>query len=1411
MTNTGFDPVAMTYDNVHPNAAGEAHVGDRIAAALGVIADPPPPAASPAAAAPGNGSRRPSTPATKAIKSGTAAPWSTAGRRPARSPAACPRPSDLRLVHPSTDGRWIEGTGAGWSALATGSWTFETRLKCNANANGFVLWFGVGGQRILVEVHGNRTQDFGGESFNAIHNNLDDGFHSFRVVHDAANPLPCLPRRRAPHPARRRALRPERRRQPPDPRRLHRWDLRQQLRRDHRPRPLHRRRWLPPGLDSDGNGLPDAWEFRYFHALTGADPGGDPDADGFTNLEEFQNGSDPLVADAAPITLPVFLFGGGGNALGTPGAGVSNTPPPGGHPAEQAGGIWFHDGAGWTTLAGAGGPETAFARLLWDAGLRGFGIVKASVAGGGNTLWHKGSGDDSAYQALVARAAAAAAAPPAGIDEIAFRALVFIQGEQNDGTEADAADTRFSALLDNLKTELPGAAGLHGILGEPGGSGTARDTTRARFAALAAARADIGLARNTGLAAHNDDGLACHYTADSLSVLGARLAGEALALDLAGGRPLPAWASLHAWFVADHACLHDGAGAVTRWATAHAGATNRDLSRRVAGQTFHRGVTSGGRPRRVLRFDGTNDLWANATTEFGALSGPRSVALLCRLAGTGDGFLFDGSTNSGRTRAQVRGGGWQAGVTPTGTSFAWNLAEPATAAAAPGWQRHVFTFTPNAGNTATTIQHWIDGTPAATVAENEVAALGGLIVGANGGSPFSRLAVEVAEIAVYGKALDAAEIAALDAAWDAAWGTPTGPPLAARARQTPAEIPRFGWHPVLEIEVDAPAAGQFELAGLDFELRESVPGAAARWRLLPGPLFNPSAAPLAESGGGSAAWSPAPALPLAEGANRLFLAVEPARHAPLGATLDAALAGGLAITGAAGPLDPATPDPAGALTLALVPLFTDVVRSGDQGIHTFRIPGIVCDSAGMLHAVYDHRYTSSGDLPGNIDVGYSRSSDGGATWSPSRVIMDFDAAVPNSSGNGVGDPSILIDPATGTLWAAALWSFGNRAYNGSGPGLLPEETGQFVLVKSSDGGETWSAPINITAQVKDPAWRLLFCGPGHGITLRDGTLVFPSQMRREGDGLVRMCFVFSRDHGASWHFGSVIPQTSPQTNENELLELDDGRLLFSGRTPSGSNGQRAWAWFTPAAPAPAVDPLKDGSWSDILRLSAVPDPVCQATVIQWKSRLAGHPREWILFANPATGGRTGMTIRLSQDGGQSWPVSRLLYPGSSAYSCLTVLPDGSIGLFFERDDYTRITFARVEEGWLLDYARDSDLDGMPDAWELLHGLAPGDPGDASLDPDRDGATNLDEFRAGTDPQDPASRLRAAGLDPLPAANRFAFRFHAVPTRSYAIEASPDLGVWEALGTVTATATETSVEIEAAPGDTRLFLRARVLP
>lgn len=163
-----------------------------------------------------------------------------------------------------------------------------------------------------------------------------------------------------------------------------------------------------------------------------------------------------------------------------------------------------------------------------------------------------------------------------------------------------------------------------------------------------------------------------------------------------------------------------------------------------------------------------------------------------------------------------------------------------------------------------------------------------------------------------------------------------------------------------------------------------------------------------------------------------------------------------------------------------------VKKAGENGINTFRIPGIATTDKGSLITVYDIRYKNSGDLPGNIDVGMSRSTDGGKSWEPMKVIMDM--GEPNEN-NGVGDPAVLFDPVTKKIWVAALWSKGNRSIAGSKPGLSEDVTGQLVLVSSDDDGLTWSAPKSITKNVKDPAWNLFFNGPGSGIAMADGKLV----------------------------------------------------------------------------------------------------------------------------------------------------------------------------------------------------------------------------------------------------------------------------------------------------------------------------------
>jgi hypothetical protein len=215
-------------------------------------------------------------------------------------------------------------------------------------------------------------------------------------------------------------------------------------------------------------------------------------------------------------------------------------------------------------------------------------------------------------------------------------------------------------------------------------------------------------------------------------------------------------------------------------------------------------------------------------------------------------------------------------------------------------------------------------------------------------------------------------------------------------------------------------------------------------------------------------------------------------------------------------------------------------------------------------------------------------------------------------------------------------------------------------------------------------------------------------------------------------------------------------------------------------------------------------------VIQWTSTHRGDPKEFIVFGNPASSSsRTNFTLRVSPDGGDTWPVSRLLYAGPGAYSSICILPDKSIGVLFEKDNYTKITFARVEEAWLMNPAIDADNDGMPDAWEILHGLSPS-LNDAASDADGDGVSNAKEYPAGTDPLDPLSRL---ALRQITSGPQIQLEWASVPGKSYRIEESADLTTWgAATGSRVHTANSgTTAAGIATDGSKQRFFRIRALP
>lgn len=334
-----------------------------------------------------------------------------------------------------------------------------------------------------------------------------------------------------------------------------------------------------------------------------------------------------------------------------------------------------------------------------------------------------------------------------------------------------------------------------------------------------------------------------------------------------------------------------------------------------------------------------------------------------------------------------------------------------------------------------------------------------------------------------------------------------------------------------------------------------------------------------------------------------------------------------------------------------------VRKHGDDKVDTYRIPGIATTASGVLISVYDIRYLNARDLPANIDVGMSRSLDQGQTWEPMKVIMDMGEPHEN---NGVGDPAILYDAQTHTLWVAALWSKGNRSIAGSKPGILPDETGQFVLVKSTDDGLTWSSPISITAQVKNPKWHLFFNGPGTGTVMADGTLVFPAQYWDENK-LPHSTLIYSIDHGQSWKAGLGAKNN---TTESAVVETKPGQLMLNMRDNAGKF--RSIAITNDFGQTWQAHPTSGNTLTD---------PVCMASLIRAKAKVKGKVRDVLFFSNVNSAvSRKNLTLRASLDLGQTWSEQTQLLVDereSYGYSALTMIDENTVGLIYEgvRDLY----------------------------------------------------------------------------------------------------------------------------------------------
>ncbi|MFF9805834.1 exo-alpha-sialidase [Streptomyces coeruleorubidus] len=371
---------------------------------------------------------------------------------------------------------------------------------------------------------------------------------------------------------------------------------------------------------------------------------------------------------------------------------------------------------------------------------------------------------------------------------------------------------------------------------------------------------------------------------------------------------------------------------------------------------------------------------------------------------------------------------------------------------------------------------------------------------------------------------------------------------------------------------------------------------------------------------------------------------------------------------------------AGAATASAGPGCTSSVPyvSGEGGYDTYRIPATVTTYRGTVLAFAEGRRGGAGDT-GDIDVVLRRSPDGGCTWGPLTVVAAGD-------GDTRGNPAPVVDPRTGAVVLLTSYNSGKvteaQIMRGE---VTPAQSRRVFVQRSRDDGRHFTAPREITPQVKHPSWRWYATGPGHATALTRGPyagrLVVPAnhsaappagspdtgqEPRHYGAHAL-----LSDDGGRTWRPGFVDDSYDGTDNANEstAAQLPDGRVYFNARDQHGtSTGNRLDSHSGDGGESLDRPYTVQPTLNDV--------PVVQGSVLQLPGR--GAP---LLFSGPSVPtARRAMAVWRSTDGGATFTKALTLSEQPAAYSDLVPLGRKTVGILYEtgvRGTYETIEFRRL--------------------------------------------------------------------------------------------------------------------------------------
>lgn len=249
--------------------------------------------------------------------------------------------------------------------------------------------------------------------------------------------------------------------------------------------------------------------------------------------------------------------------------------------------------------------------------------------------------------------------------------------------------------------------------------------------------------------------------------------------------------------------------------------------------------------------------------------------------------------------------------------------------------------------------------------------------------------------------------------------------------------------------------------------------------------------------------------------------------------------------------------------------------------------------------------------------------------------------------------------------------------------LKAVRTSHLWMVTSENDGADWSEPVDLNGQIKEDWMLFTGTGPGVGMQMSDGRLILPVYITNSNvGGSQSAAVIYSDDGGETWDMGETVNDGRILSNGN-ILETktmnNNGAMMTESQAVEVTNaaGEKELRLFCRNQGGnAAIASSKDGgeTWGNTLKFdSALRDAYCQLTIVPYPYDVPGYEgKEMFLFANPDStysAGRNNGTLRLGYYEPQTdefvWIASRVVELGNYGYSCLSVLGENQIGLFWE--------------------------------------------------------------------------------------------------------------------------------------------------